>query len=214
MATAMTYTSLVQDLQQYLERGTPDDPTVFDQLPRLINLAERSIATELKILGFINVVTSTLTAGVSVYAKPTRWRETVSINFGLGASQVRTPLFPRSYEYCRSYWPDEDIQGQPLFYSDYDYNNWLIAPTPNANMPFEAIYYQLLPLLDAVNQTNWLTDFAPNLLLHGTLLKCTPFLKNDERIPTWQTLYATDLQAFNTQDLGRIIDRTTSRQEA
>jgi hypothetical protein len=214
MATAMTYTSLVQDLQQYLERGTPDDPTVFDQLPRLINLAERSIATELKILGFINVVTSTLTAGVSVYAKPTRWRETVSINFGLGASQVRTPLFPRSYEYCRSYWPDEDIQGQPLFYSDYDYNNWLIAPTPNANMPFEAIYYQLLPLLDAVNQTNWLTDFAPNLLLHGALLKCTPFLKNDERIPTWQTLYATDLQAFNTQDLGRIIDRTTSRQEA
>jgi hypothetical protein len=42
MATAMTFTSLKQDVQRYLERGgtLASDPIVFEQIPRLINLAE------------------------------------------------------------------------------------------------------------------------------------------------------------------------------
>jgi hypothetical protein len=42
MATAMTFTSLKQDVQRYLERGDTlaSDPIVFEQIPRLINLAE------------------------------------------------------------------------------------------------------------------------------------------------------------------------------
>ena len=47
----MTFNSLITDLQQYLERGTSVDPTVFEQLPRLVNLAERDLAQTLKILG-------------------------------------------------------------------------------------------------------------------------------------------------------------------
>ena len=103
MAETLTYNSLITDLQQYLERGTVVDPTVYSQLPRLINLAERAIASQLKIQGFINVVTTNMSTGQSVYAKPDRWRDTISMNFGVGVDQVRTPLFTRSYEYLRSY---------------------------------------------------------------------------------------------------------------
>lgn len=213
MPQVLTFDSLITDLQQYLERGTSVDTTVFEQLPRLINLAERDIARSLKILGFINVVTSTMGVGQSVYQKPDRWRETVSFNFGVGDSQTRTPLFPRAYEYVREYWPDEEQTAQPEFYADYDYANWVIAPTPNAAYPFEVLYYQLPPLLDATNQTNWLTDYAPNVLLHGALLKCVSFLGSDDRIPVWQQIYDRDLALLDTEDLQRIIDRTTSRQE-
>jgi hypothetical protein len=214
MATAMTFNSLLVDLRQYLERGTVVDTTVFEQLPRLINLAERDIARSLKIQGFINVVTSVMAAGTSVYAKPDRWRDTISINFGVGVAQVRTPVFPRSYEYCRMYAPDSAIQDVPQFYADYDYSNWLFAPTPDAAYPFEVLYYELPALLDAVNQTNWLTDYAPNALLHGCLLQCVRFLKADDRIPVWQQNYTEDLQKLNGEDLQKIIDRTTTRQEA
>ena len=58
MPTAMTFNSLQDDLRGYLERGTAVDVTVYEQLPRLINLAERDIARALKIQGFINVVTN------------------------------------------------------------------------------------------------------------------------------------------------------------
>ena len=114
MPTSMTFNSLVEDLQAYLERGTVSDTTVYDQLPKLINLAERAIATKLKIQGFLNNVTANLSAGVGVYPKPNRWRETVSMEFGsISVTPKRSILKARSYEYCRQYWPTEALQGVP-----------------------------------------------------------------------------------------------------
>lgn len=212
MPTAMTFTSLQVDMRRYLERGYVVDTTVYEQLPSLINLAERAIATELKFQGFVNVVVTTLVQGTSVYPKPDRWRETVSMNYGTGdAGNTRTSIFPRSYEYLRYFWPDSTVQSAPLFYGDYDYEHWLLAPTPAANYPWEIVYYQQPPLLDDTNQTNWLTDYAPNALLYRALLEATPFLKNDERIPTWSAMYGQQMQAINTQDLQKIVDRSTTR---
>jgi hypothetical protein len=217
MATTMTFTTLQQDVRRYLERGTTyaSDPVVFEQIPRLINLAERRIARELKIEGFINVVSGTLQAGVAVYDKPDRWRDTVSINIGTGANNnTRKVLFTRVYEYLLSYWPDRTATAQPLFYSDYDYSHWLIAPTPDAAYPFEVLYYELPPLLDEAVQTNWLTEYAPQLLLYAALLEATPFLKNDERIPVWQNMYDRAASMLNGEDLAKILDRSAVRKEA
>ena len=217
MATTMTFETLKQDVQRYLERGSTfaSDPIVFEQIPRLINLAERRIARELKVQGFIAVVTDTMVPGQSVYQKPDRWRDTVSINVGTGAGNAkRKTLYTRDYEYCRSYWPDESQTDTPIFYAEYDYDHWLIAPTPDEAYPFEVLYYELPPLLDDSIQTNWLTEYAPQLLLYGTLLEATPFLKNDERIATWQQYYDRAAAMLNGEDLAKILDRSAARKEA
>jgi hypothetical protein len=217
MATTMTFTTLKQDVQRYLERGNTlaSDPIVFEQIPRLINLAERRIARELKIEGFINVVTGTLSSGQSVYPKPDRWRDTVSMSIGTGTgNNTRKVLFARVYEYLRSYWPNALETDVPLFYSDYDYSHWLLAPTPDADYPFEILYYELPPLLDESVQTNWITEYAPQLLLYGTLVEATPFLKNDERIPVWQSMYDRAAAMLNGEDLAKILDRSAVRKEA
>lgn len=217
MATTTTFTTLKDDVRRYLERGGSfvSDPTFFEQIPRLINLAERRIARELKVQGLINVVTDTLAVGQSVYPKPDRWRDTVSMSIGTGAGNAtRKTLFTRAYEYVRAYWPDESEQAEPEFYADYDYQHWLIAPTPDAAYPIEVLFYQLPVLLDDENQTNWLTDYAPELLLYATLLEATPFLKNDERIPVWQQMYDRAAGMLNGEDLAKIIDRSTVRKEA
>lgn len=217
MATTTTFTTLKQDMQRYLERGTSleTDPIVFEQIPRLINLAERRIARELKVQGFINVVTDTMNVGQSVYAKPDRWRDVVSINIGTGDTfNVRKPVFSRSYEFVRTFWPDDTVEDEPEYYCDYDYNHWLFAPTPDAEYPFEVIYYELPPLLDDANQTNWLTEYAPQLLLYGSLLEATPFLKNDDRIPVWQNMYDRSAAMLNGEDLAKILDRAAVRKEA
>lgn len=213
---AYTYATLVEDVRKYLERGASaaTDPIVFDQIPRFINLAERRIATELKVLGLSNVVTTDLIAGQSVYDKPDRWRENISMNFGAGATHdQRTPLFPRSYEYCRAYWPDESQTDTPLFYADYDFYRWLISPTPDDTYPLEIIYYQLPPLLDDTTQTNWITDLAPQLVLYGALLEAAPFLKNDARIQVWTDMFDRAMAATSGQDLSKILDRSIQRTE-
>lgn len=244
MATALTFTSLVTTLQAYLERGGPStDPTVYGQLPSLINLAERAIARRLKITGMVTPVISALEAGIPVYAKPSGWRRTTSMNYGSGAmglssdtvdstltidgggtidevgglssisQNFRNPIYSRSYEYCRSYWPDQTQTGPPEFYCDYDYEHWLVVPTPDISYPWEIIYYGLPNLLDNSNQTNFWTNFAPETLLYRALLECTPFLKNDERIATWKEMYEEAVTGLNTEDLTRVVDRASVRKE-
>lgn len=210
MSYTMTYDSLLVDLRRYLERGftAESDAIVYEQLPRLVTLAERRIARELKVQGFIQPVTTTLQVGVAVYMKPDRWRDTISMTVD------NVPIFARSYEYLRSYWPNESATDTPLYYADYDYQHWLIAPTPDAAQTLEILYYQQPPLLGDDLQTNWLTQYAPDLLLYAALLEATPFLKNDERIQIWQGMYDRAASAVNNEDLKRIVDRAANRSEA
>jgi hypothetical protein len=216
MPIAMTYNSLLDDLRAYLERGATlaTDPTVYEMLPMLIGMAERRLARELKIQGTVNVVTSLLVIGQSVYDKPDRWRETVSMFVGIGTgNNTRSEIYPRAYEYIRSYWPNPTTTGTPRFYADYDYSHWLIAPTPASALPMEILYYELPPLLDDTNQTNWFTEYAPNALLYATLLESAPFLKNDERIATWEGFYNRSVAALNGEDIRQISDRGIIRRE-
>lgn len=210
MAYAMTYNSLLEDVRRYIERGfTPvSDPLVYEQLPRMVTLAERRIARDLKIQGFVRAVNTQLVAGTAVYRKPDRWRDTISMSTG------NAVLFPRSYEYLRSYWPQESDTGSPEFYADYDYNHWLLVPTPATDSTMEVLYYEQPALLGDENQTNWLTEYAPDAVLYGTLMEAAFFLKNDARAQALQPVYAQALQGINSEDMKRITDRATVRGEA
>jgi hypothetical protein len=210
MSYTMTYDSLLVDLRRYLERGftAESDEIVYEQLPRIVTLAERRIARELKIEGFIKAVTTPLAIGVAVYLKPDRWRDTVSMTTN------GSPVLSRSYEYIRSYWPDEAQTGTPAYYADYDYQHWIVAPTPSAVQTLEILFYEQPALLGDSSQTNWLTEYAPDLLLYSALLEATPFLKADERVAVWQSMYDRAAQALNGEDLKRIVDRSANRGEA
>jgi hypothetical protein len=219
MATNVTYDSLVTDVQNYIERGgsSTTDTTVFNQIPRLINAAERKIMQFLKLQGEIEVLTDPAGLGIGqpVIPKPDRWRVTVSMNFGTGTQgNVRTPLYPRSYEYCRYYWPDDTLRDVPKFYADYNYSNWLIVPTPVQNYPLEIVCYMQPPLLDSSNQQNFFSQYAPNMLLYGALLEAAPFLKADDRIQVWQGYWDRELQSLSGQDLQKILDRAAQRKMA
>jgi hypothetical protein len=206
----MTYDSLLVDIRRYLERGFTEesDPIVYDQLPRLVTFAQRRCARDLKIQGFIRAVQLPFQAGLAVYLKPDRWRDTVSMTVD------NVPIFARSYDYLRNYWPDEAETGTPQFYADYDYQHWLFAPTPDSTQTLEVLYYEQPALIGDDLQTNWLTEYAPDLLLYACLLEATPFLKKDERIQTWQAMYERTAQAVNNEDLKRILDRSATRSEA
>ena len=220
MPAALTFTTLQTNLVAYLERGNSLDTTVAALLPTLINQAERRISRELKVLGFVQSVQSSMATGQWTIAKPDRWRQTISINFGNGigstgiANTLWNPIYPRSLEYVRSYNQDVTLLSPPKFYADYTYQNWAIAPTPDQAYPFEVVYYEMPPLLDATNQTNWITQYAPELLTYASLLECEPFLKNDERIPVWQAMFDRTKAALNQEDQNKILDRQVTRQDA
>jgi len=205
VASVMTYDSLTENIQSYLERT---DTATLDKIPLFIMLAEQVIASEIKFLGNLTVNTSTMTIGQYVIDKPARWHKTVSMN--VVVSGERQPILLRKYEYLREYWPDQTQTSVPLYYADYDYTHWLVAPTPAAAYSFEVLYYERNQPLDSTNQTNWFTIYAPQALLYGSLLQAMPFLKNDDRIPMWQAQYQAIMQVLKTEDITRIGDRQTA----
>jgi hypothetical protein len=201
-AAAMTYDSLVDDISTYLERT--DEATLI-KIPQFIMLTEQIIASELKFLGNLVVVESTMVQGENIIAKPARWRKTVSMN--VTVDQSRFPVLLRKYEYLREYWPNPTEEDVPKFFCDYDYDHWLIAPTPAQDYSFEVLYYQRVQPLDTSNQTNWFTQYAPQAMLYGSLLQAMPFLRNDERMPMWQSNYDHIIEVLKTEDVIRTADR-------
>lgn len=201
-AAVMTYDSLVENISSYLERT---DTATLEKIPLFIMLAEQVIASEIKFLGNLTVNTAFMVQGTNIIPKPARWHKTVSMNVLVGGQ--KQPVLLRKYEYLREYWPDATQQDIPKFYADYDYTHWLVAPTPNAAYSFEVLYYQRLQPLDSSNQTNWMTEYAPQALLYGSLLQAMPFLKNDERIPMWQAQYQAIMQTLKAEDQQRLADR-------
>jgi hypothetical protein len=201
-ASVMTYDSLVENIQSYLERS---DPATLEKIPLFIMLAEQIIASQIKFLGNLTVNTSNYVQGEAIVVKPARWHKTVSMNITVAGK--RQPVLLRKYEYLREYWPDPAQTDVPKFYCDYDYSHWLVAPTPDQPYNFEVLYYERVQPLDSSNQTNWFTQYAPQALLYGSLLQAMPFLKNDERVQMWQALYQQTMDVLTAEDKLRVADR-------
>lgn len=201
-AAVQTYDSLVADISSYLERT---DTATLEKIPTFIMLAEQQIALEIKFLGNLTVQESAMITGTPVIDKPARWRKTVSMNVVVAGS--RQPVLLRKLEYLREYWPNATETDTPIYYADYDYTHWLVAPTPDADYSFEVLYYERVQPLDSTNQTNWFTIYAPQALLYGTLLQAMPFIKNDERIPMWKAQYDLVINTLKSEDATRIADR-------
>jgi hypothetical protein len=199
----MTYDSLTSTVLQYLERR---DAAVVEAIPTFITLCEFEIAQYIKTLGQMEVVDSTMNIGNPVIAKPARWRKTVSMTLSNGGS--KQPVLLRKLEYLNAYAQDVTATGTPLYYADYDFEHWIVAPTPNQAYAFEALCYTRLQPLSSAYQTNWLTQNAPNAMLFGTLKQTAPFLKNDARLALWKQMFDEALAALKTEDTLRVADRS------
>jgi len=198
----MTYNSLTSTVLTYLERS--DDATVA-AIPTFITLAEFEIAQEIKTLGQLQVVTATMQAGTPTLQKPARWRKTVSMTLTDSSGQTQ-PVLLRKLEYLQNYWPNASNTSTPLYYADSDFEHWYLAPTPDQAYTFEVLFYERIAPLSSTNQTNWLTQYAPNAMLYGTLLQAMLFLKNDSRA-IFQQKYSEAINALKTEDISRVGDR-------
>ena len=123
-----------------------------------------------------------------------------------------TPILLRSFEYARSFWPNQAETSPPQFYADYGYYNWLISPTPDQNYPFNLSYLETPQVIDITYQTNYLTEFMPEVLLKAVLLEAMLDLKNDERIPVIQSEYLGVLASWNAKNKIRKVDRYVTRE--
>jgi hypothetical protein len=211
MAFAFTYSTLVQRVIDFSERT---DDGFVNAIPTFVTLAIDRITKDAKTLGAeVYIVNPTgFIPNENVIQKPADWRNTITFNVGNGTNDnTRNQILLRSYEFCRQYWPDDSQTGLPAYYCDYGFNNWLVVPTPDQAYPYEIAYLQQFGPLDDQNQTNWLTDNAPELLFNCVMMMSKLYTKDKEDQQFWENVYRTALAALMGEDKGRITDRYSQR---
>jgi hypothetical protein len=209
MATNLTYDSLVEDLKAYLDRGIAAGTPAEANIPRRINDAERAIIADLKLQGYEHTIRGFLAAGTAIYDKPDRLRRILGIQ--IVVSSKRRGVLGRAYEFVRSYWPDETLQGVPKYYSEVDAERILIAPTPDDAYPIEIKGYFTPLLLGPENQTNFMTEFLPNPLRYRALKEMALYLKKYDQATIFGNEYKDALAALGQEDIQKIKDRAAER---
>lgn len=214
----MNYASLTLQIQNYANRT---DDFFIQQIPDFINQAISRIYSEARSIGFqkIQAGNPTFTQNNPLITKPNDWRETISLSYVIpGNAPTTVYVLPRTYEFCKSYSPITTTRGNPVFYADYSMpelqanpgGQLYLSPTPSAAYSYELLYLST-PLFNVQNPVNFLTDRYPSLLLYACLLETIPFLKDDERVATFEALYNRALKDVLEDTTQRYTDRLSKR---
>ena len=97
-------------------------------------------------------------------------------------------LLFKDVNFIREAYPSSSTTGIPKYYALFDADNFILAPTPNANLTAELHYfYKPESITSASSGTSWLGDNAESTLLYGCLVEAYTFLKGE---PDLMQLYA------------------------
>lgn len=214
----MDYDKLVDLIIAYTNRS---EPTFIAIIPNLISQAMNRIYSQAKTLGFQKTDTGNTTNGVPIIQKPNDFKSPINLKIitNLGPKPRQKFLESRSYEFCIEYSPVVSTLSEPKFYStdlnvpqvDTGFANIYLSPTPDANYTYELTYLSFPPVFNSTVSRNFLTDKYPNLLIYACMVEAIPYLKSDERVNTFTTLYREALQDVNADSQSRYVDRTTER---
>lgn len=67
--------------------------------------------------------------------------------------------------------------------------SFFLGPPPDAEYDIELVYYADIPYIDSTNAVNWFSTFAPELILAASLVEAYLFLKDAEKVGTWEHKY-------------------------
>jgi len=170
-----TYATLKTAIQDYLDNT---ETTFVNNLDTFIQTTEERILKGVQLPVFRKNVTGLASSGNTYLATPTDFLSPFSLAL-IDSSGNYSYLLLKHVSWIRDYTPSAATQGAPLYYSQFDEDTFLLAPTPNSDLNFELHYNYRPASLTTVGNDNqsWLSDNAPNAMLYGALVEGAVFMK-------------------------------------
>jgi len=175
----MTYGELKQAIEDYTENN---ETSFLANLPLFIRLAEERILKSVQLNLFQKNQAGTMTAGNKYLAAPSDFRAPFSLSATVnGATEF---LMFKELDFLQTYSPDPTVTGQPRYYAQFDVDNFLIAPTPDANYVADIHYLYRPASLTSLpdSGTTWLSTDAEITLLYACLIEAYTFMKGDAEL--------------------------------
>ena len=146
----MNYTELTNAIKEYTDNT---ETTFVNNIPNFVRQTEERIYRSILIPELRKNVTTSLTTSNRFLAKPTDFLAVFSIAVVDGSSNYSF-LLPKDVNFIREAYPATGTTGPPVYYSLFDGDNFLIAPTPDSTYTVQLHYYYDPPSI-VTSSTSW-----------------------------------------------------------
>ena len=122
---------------------------------------------------------------------------------GVGSPDNREFLEYRDTSYMSEY-NSTGATGVPKYYSMWNENTIVVAPTPDDNYTIQLNYILKDPGLSATNTTTYISKNFPNGLLYACLVEAFSFLKGpNDLLQLYEGKYKQVVEGFSIEQMGR-----------
>ena len=185
-----TYSGLKTTIADYLNR---DDLTSI--IPSFITLAEAKFNRKLRVRQMVKRANATI--DTQYFAFPADFLQAKELQ--LNTSPITYLQYVTQNQGTYGSANQYISVGKPEYYTIIG-TQIEVIPTPDTGYAGELTYYGKITALSDSNTSNWLLAYAPDLYLYGALLEATPYLKDDERLAVWSSLYTNSIGDIEIAD--------------
>jgi hypothetical protein len=177
---AWTYTTLTQSIKDWTDNS---ETTFVAEIPFFITNAEERIFKSIDLEYFRKNVSGELTSGNKFLSMPTDYLSSFSLAF-IDASGNTNFLLQKDVSYIQEHTPGgSSTTGNPKYYAPFDYQNFIVAPTPDASYVAELHYFYRPTSITTVDTgITWIGTNASDALLYGCLVEAYTFMKGEADI--------------------------------
>jgi|TARA_R110000824_G_scaffold258795_1_gene447689 hypothetical protein len=173
---SFTLAQLKTAIQDYTDNS---ETSFVTHLPDFIKSSEERIFKSVDLEIFRKNVTSSLTTSDKFLTIPTDYLSSFSLQITTAGSEAF--LLQKDVNFLQEAYSGSTSTATPRYYSQFDEDNFLLAPTPNSSYAIELHYYYRPTSLTAGADggTTWLSTNAPFALLFGSLVDAYIFMKGE-----------------------------------
>ncbi len=177
---SFTYAQLKQAIQDYTEN---DETSFVNNLPLFIRLSEERILKNVQLSFFRKNATATTSANNQYLTRPSDFLAPFSLSLA-GVDGDKFFVEFKDPSFVQTYTPDETTVGAPKYYAQFDVDNFLLGPTPDAQYTAELHYFYRPNSLTIGTDsgTTWLSENAELALLYGSLIEAYIYMKGAQDI--------------------------------
>ncbi len=175
----MNYGELKQAIQDYTENS---ETTFVSNLPLFIRASEERILNTVQLDLFRRNQTAALTPANTYLNCPSDFLAPFSLSYTVNGAREFVEF--KDVSLVQTYTPNTATQGVPVYYAQFDVENFLIAPTPDVNYAVELHYlYRPASLTAGADSgTTWISTNGDLALLYGSLVEAYIFMKGEQDI--------------------------------
>ena len=124
-----------------------------------------------------------------------------------GPVAERVPLLPTTKEYLDAVYGSNAYRAQPKFYAPLSQNEFYVGPVPAENYRVEVVGTFRPTSMSATNQTTYISEFLPDLLIMASMIYISAYQRNFGRqsddpqmAQSYETQYQTLLRSAAVEE--------------